>query len=390
MLQELIGKLLVVSSLLSDGDEKITKFLCATCIKSKSCTLRSAWARLLIDFDELAEHIDVRDSDGTTWHFVLLFAKADEECRANEWRLVHWNAADEVCQECRANRTTRPYTDLGASAAWRPTAVEFMTQPAYTSRAREPLHPLVNSPYFTRWFCFIGLMHVMDCKSVTSSVLGGVLRELTRLDTLGPNREQRMGRINEELATWYSAHPGWHRLPRIKLANLVSTDGWSDLHSPAVKAANTRASVPAFLYLCRKYLTSGSRLHICIVQLMRRLNDFYTILYRAGMFLSDDEMDRLRAATVGFGELYMELREIARLAGELSWPVRPKHHRMQHLVAAAKLINPIHCQCYMEESQIGTTVKVWKRSMSGRYKKGVVRNVLTKRITALMLRLHGV
>ena len=43
---------------------------------------------------------------------MLLFAKADEDCRSNDWGLPHYSAKDEVCSECLANRSTRPYTDL--------------------------------------------------------------------------------------------------------------------------------------------------------------------------------------------------------------------------------------------------------------------------------------
>ena len=124
----------------------------ATCIKDGSASDPIAWAALLADFDSLATGVvdgaDVaRDADGTRWKAILLIATADEEARCNEFGLPHYGS-DEPCSECMANRTTRPYTDLRAEAAWRPS--ESMTFQCYVARVREPLFTLWLSPT-TSW-----------------------------------------------------------------------------------------------------------------------------------------------------------------------------------------------------------------------------------------------
>ena len=78
----------------------------------------------------------------------------------------------------------------------------------YQQRLRQPLHPLAASHYFcARWFFFLDLMHLMDCKGVTALVAGGVLGILVRRVALGANKAQRLASINQHRAAWYADHP---------------------------------------------------------------------------------------------------------------------------------------------------------------------------------------
>ena len=62
-------------------------------------------------------------------------------------------------------------------------------------------------------------------------------------------------------------------------------------------------------------------------------------------------------------------------------------HNILHYPHLARVINPKAIQNHGEEALMGTVTNTWQRSISGRYKKKVQVNVLTKRIVALLLRL---
>ena len=103
--------------------------------------------------------------------------------------------------------------------------------------------------------------------------------------------------------------------------------------------------------------------------------------------MTRDQVQTVRAACLEFGSAYMRLRECARTTGLLLWPVKPKVHTMQHVPLFCEVMNPRFLQNYIEESVVGTTTKVWKRSVAGRYQGGVQRVVLVKRVVGLLSRL---
>ena len=370
------------SGLLGVGDEKVTKFLVCSSIKNKTRTDHNAWPRLLADLDMLGEGIEL---GGEVWKFVFLFAKADEEQHVVSWGLPSYNAPDEVCSECLADRNHRPFTDLSPGARWRET--ERMPFATYVQRVREPKHPLVASKFFTRYLVFLDLMHLLDCKGVAAITFGGLLTFLLSLRTLGPNRHARLAAVNAWATSWYDARPGSHRLPRIKESHL-RIGGWAELHGPNVKAANTRHAAPLFADLARTYLTEITDRDVAARTVAIKLAELYDVLYAEPIFMSSRAVDRVKHICAEFGTSFMILRDICCRSSELSFSVKPKVHKMQHLPMLCTIINPRFVQCYGEESLIGTTVKVWKKSMSGRYESVVQRNVLTKRLLGLFLRLE--
>ena len=69
----------------------------------------------------------------------------------------------------------------------------------------------------------------------------------------------------------------------------------------------------------------------------------------------------LRGIANLFGLSYQRLRNLAGTSGEMAWPVTTKVHKMQHVPELANIINPVHLQCYADESLMGTSQKVWKK-----------------------------
>ena len=377
------------SSLLGQGPETLTKFICGSCVKEQSQVDEGAWGRLIMDMIQLTTGVVdgspvAEDADGVPWRFVLLFCKSDEETRCNEFGMTHYNGAQEICSECLANRTDRPFTDLRAAAAWRESEVQ--TWEMYKARVRRPLHPLLSSPFCSdRAFMVLDLMHVADCKGVAALVLGSIVSMLLADARLGPNKDARLQLINNGLKTYYDRHPGTQRLPPLRHSNVYG-DGWANLHGPQFKAANTRAAVPAFSSLCHRWFVRGTPEDTSVLMVIDALQEFYQVVYHEPMFVSDEGVARLRAACVQLGTEYQRLREFSRAADRQDWHITPKVHKLLHYPFLATIINPKATQNYGEESHIGTITTTWKRSISGRYTRNVQANVLTKRIVALLLR----
>ena len=59
---------------------------------------------------------------------MMLVSKADDEAGCNAFGLPHFSA-EECCPECLANRdlAERPFSELKAGAAWRPTKDIFLS-----------------------------------------------------------------------------------------------------------------------------------------------------------------------------------------------------------------------------------------------------------------------
>ena len=140
--------------------------------------------------------------------------------------------------------------------------------------------------------------------------------------------------------------------------------------------------------LATEYFSRGTDLDNNVTAVATNLHNMYGILDAAGMFLTDDELLRFDNAVVGFGVAMQGLREWGRSRSLDVWQVRPKLHKAMHLPLMSTMINPRCVSCYINESQIGTTTRTWKGSVSGRYKGHVQKTVLGKRWLGAILRLE--
>ena len=284
--------------------------------------------------------------------------------------------------DCLANRTDMPFTDLSASAPWRPTF--HMTVAQHRARCRQPHHPLIASRAFTRYLCYADVMHVCDCKGAWALSYGGILDNCIRLVALGPNQAARLAVINADRVAYFREHNG--SFPKIRLINIHDANGWANLSGPAFKAAITRNGARFFQQIVEKYFTGEDELCTNMRKLIASIVQFNEILYTADMFMSAAEIGAFEAATLRFGEAYQALREVSRRNERLAFNVTPKVHKVQHFPIFARVINPAFLSCYGEESLIGTTMTVWKCSVKSQYRDFVQRNVLVKRLLGLFLR----
>ena len=166
----------------------------------------------------------------------------------------------------------------------------------------------------------------------------------------------------------------------------LTLDGWQELHGPNVKAANTRGAAPLFAYLANRFLPGDTPAESAARALTSYLEEFYHIIYSQPMFMEPPAIQRIRVVCEEMGYSYQVVREHSRENAVLAFNVKPKAHKIQHVPMLCEIINPRCVQCYGEESLIGTTTKVYNRSMAGRYERGVQRVVLAKRLLGLFIR----
>jgi hypothetical protein len=381
--KNLSANMISISSMLGLGGEKFTQLLVATHVKRKKADGEdhsSLWKEILEDFEGLMKEDTLARGP---WKFLLLFALGDEEVRCVEWGLTSYNAKDECCSECKADRHGRPWTDMRRGASWRGT--EAFTLDEYRSRMRRPLHPMADSKFLWRFFFFLDTMHIFDCKGVTSTIAGSLLNALTRDRRLGANQQQRLDLVNTKLRAFYSRNPALYKLPAITLKSLVGSSGWAELSGPAIKAASTRAAAPFFAELAAEYFNSGSEEDVNICRVTARLKEYYDVMATT-MFMSEEALQRLQIAVDEMGIALQCLRHIAGARSQLIWQVRPKAHKAMHMPFFAAIVNPMALNCYVRESQVGTSQKVWRASVRGKYMSHVQRTVLAKRWFGLLLR----
>ena len=273
-------------------------------------------------------------------------------------------------------------------SSWRGT--ESFTLEAYRGRFRRPLHPLSASKFVWRFFFFLDSMHVFDCKGTASTIFGSVLSTLVRDVRLGANQQQRLDLINTRLRSFYSRNPKLHKLPKITLNNLEGSNGWAELVGSAIKAAQTRAAAPFFAELAREFFNSDTPEDLNTCRVTSSMSDIYEIIAGGAMFLTQDELRRFGDAVDEFGISMQSLRHVAHMRSQLAWQVRPKCHKAMHMPLFASIINPGSLNCYVRESQIGTSQRVWRSSVKGRHHNHAQRTVLAKRWLGLLLRIeHG-
>lgn len=186
-------------------------------------------------------------------------------------------------------------------------------------------------------------MHLLECKGVVPVTFGSVLMWLLGDARLGANKEERLERVNEHRAAFYAARPGMHILPKIYAGN-VTRDQWGNLSGPAYKAACVRGAAPFFRELVGHYCRSATARDRILNAVVVAVDELYTELYAAPMFLPPDVLMRVRQLCLDFGQAYQRMRELSRRSGVYAFAVTPKTHKVQHLPLLAECINPARVQ----------------------------------------------
>ena len=175
-------------------------------------------------------------------------------------------------------------------------------------------------------------------------------------------------------------------MPRIKKDWLLKA-GYANLHSPAVKAANTRAVVPYCVELQRRSVAiDATKLEKHMFKVIESIDALYKIVYSASNWLTDAELDAFSKHCRRIGHNWQMLAMLNKAALVRSWPCRPKlHYSIAHLPRQAALINPRSVQAYGSESMVGRVTKIYERSMDGPGKRIIQLKFMKKYLTGMLI-----
>ena len=141
-------------------------------------------------------------------------------------------------------------------------------------------------------------LHICDYHGVTGHVAGNLLAEIFKGAELGDRTQaETIDHLNWRLHGFYESHGISERIPDIstKLVGLDVTDGWPFLGGIGVKATNTRKLVPWLLELAR-VTNDGSRYKTRRLMVVEALHKYYTVIYEAGMFLTEQQKKDVKTA----------------------------------------------------------------------------------------------
>ena len=332
-----------------------------------------------------------RDSNGDVmfpadgdecWTFPMVFGKSDMEVMCLAWGLDSYASAVEICGWCLANRNTLPHTDCRHNAAWR--ANSPLPNEIFMARlAARSQHPISKAHYFNKYFPRLDTLHVWDTHGIMAVVAANLIHKLTRTeDRLVRTVDARLASVNAELDQYYHDNKIRHRLPPLRDTNPLAGNGWATLNGKVIKAAPAR-NLHGFLpELASRYCDAKpphptADEHSSINKLCQSLDEFYSTLYSAGMFLNEAEHGKMEVAVGRVGRHLQKLRGIALAANKLYWQITPKTHYGQHWPEQCRLLNPCFTQTYADESIVGRLAKIWEGSCNGPFtnsQQGVVCN----------------
>ena len=390
------------ASVFAIGSELETRLLIATWTKGHSDAPERVWAEVWESFCLLASGRDAEglplatDTEGRLWCGIVAFGLADMEFWVVDVGMKGYNH-NELCGWCFTNRTDKPWTDLGSSAAWQRHRCD---NDQFLARLR-PGHGLLSWPGLNMWMCRIDPLHINDYKGVSSLIFGSIVWDIARPDNAGffstvVGGCASLGDRFQALDSLYCSHSKAfgvsHRLPPISMralfGDLSPQSEFPQLRGPGVKAASTRASMPYILWLAIRF-DDGSEVarHRRIVA--ETCVEWYRLIYRAGIVLTASEYDAQLKLVVRCLRSYMWLAWESQSRGLLLWKLIPKLHYWMELAFQANSINPRYAQTYAGESLVGRVMTMYKLSFFGPFRRVIQEKILKKYLIGLEIKFAG-
>ena len=298
----------------------------------------------------------------------------------------------EPCGFCPCNRTTIPFTELGASARWRQ---RRLTNMQFLARLETPRHPMSTWPIFNYMSPRFDGLHVVDYKGVLASIHANVLWTLVLEPGALPGGSQgeRMRSLTERKDAFFSGGDRHQRIMGDIDKNLLFKEGKSSkaypsLSGPGVKAANTRALTPWIEAIAIEF-DDGSPVARHRRKVAVNAAEYLRLIYSSGAVLTRETHRRLAKVVLRCLRSYAWLCHNAISGGKLLWHITPKFHFWAEMVYQAVLLNPRFCQTYHGESMVGRVCAFYKRAADGPFHATIQYRFLRQYCIGLSIRLSN-
>ena len=213
-----------------------------------------------------------------------------------------YNAYNEMCGRCLADRGERPFSDTRQNAEWCKTSP--LSNAVFLERIRRAMHPLAMCRQANIFFFRLDVMHVLDHHGTTAIAVASTLKKAIKTSlTLGPNQDARLAAINAKLRDFNRARPSSRMLKRFTHKNM-DLDGWAELHGPLIKASVCRHLAPFSQLIANELFASGSVHDVAVRQANDSICKMYIILYSSGMFCTAVEKADFDSAVGPLGTFF--------------------------------------------------------------------------------------
>ncbi|CAJ1443883.1 unnamed protein product [Effrenium voratum] len=292
-------------------------------------TLQALLQAVKADLDGLAKGLEVCGEAAQlidcvhVWTFHVVACKGDLKYLAQSLNLTRFPGCEEVCFRCLASMGRQDpslvYTDLSEAAAWR-------TRPAPDPWSERPCLSLLDG--FSLRMVSTDWMHTWHL-GVARDLVGAAMKICLKSQFWpGPNLARRFSAVQRRLNDFKAQHGLQMHLKRLSKSRLA----WEDGTCPEFKSSAADTGVMIRFVASELSDRLPPEPYEGLAACAWLADQLQEAVMRAGLFLSDSEVEQTLMYGRAFLASYMKLAKLANVRRELYFKVRPKFHYLTHLI----------------------------------------------------------
>ena len=239
-------------------------------------------------------------------------------------------------------------TDISPTATWWNTMYRsnpYTIEPSYSQLVGFHISMVVPD-----------LLHCWNL-GVSRDIIGSVLKIILTDGVIfrGPNLPIKLLLATESLRVFAKQRKLPLRLRKLTKSKL----SWKSRQYPSLASSGYDAYV--IMLWIESILSNHAEIYPEMATLVWTSNHAISLMYSAGLFLTQNEKENLKVLGNAFLSLYVSLAKGAMDSNKLLWRIRPKFHMMNHLFVSHRGINPAAYSTWMDEDylkKVGKTLNL--------------------------------